>query len=333
MMNAGIVIVFLGVLLTVACAAFAFRASAMGPRRHMQRRLDALHRRFVLGVPGGGPGPTADNSVRRAEQSSGVAMLDRIAKRFLPRQSMLKNRLAQTGHNISIGTYVLVNVVLTLGVALTAFAVFGLPLMLAGLIAVTIGIGTPHFLIGRMADNHLKKFTGIFPDAIDLIVRGLKSGLPVTESIAAVGHEMADPVGKEFRLIADNIKFGMPLEEALWETAKRLDTQEFKFFIISLSVQRETGGNLGETLTNLSDILRRRRQMHMKIKAMSSEARASAYILGSLPFIMFGIIFTLNPEYEMDLFTDPRGRVILGAGLVTIFLGIGVMAKMVKFEI
>ncbi len=112
-----------------------------------------------------------------------------------------------------------------------------------------------------------------------------------------------------------------------------LDTPEFKFFVVSLSIQRETGGNLAETLANLSDILRRRRQMRLKIKAMSSEARASAMILGSLPFLMFGVIYLLNPDYESTLFVDPRGRMMLAAGLAMMALGIAVMRKMVRFEV
>ena len=332
-MSTGIMIVFFGVLATLGCLGLALRGSVLGPRRHIRRRLDAVSRRFAGGAPGGSGATGAVNSVRREEQASRMPVLDRIAKRFLPRQSLLRARLARTGRNIPIGTYVFVNVIMTLAVALVAFVVVGLPLFLTAVIAITIGIGVPHFGIGRLAGNRVKRFSAIFPDAIDLIVRGLKSGLPVAESINAVGAEMADPVGHEFRLVSDNIKFGMPLEDALWDVSVRLDMQEFKFFIISMSVQRETGGNLGETLSNLSEILRRRRQMSLKVKAMSSEARASAYILGSLPFIMFGIIFMLNPGYEMELFTDPRGRMMLGAGLVTMLLGIAVMAKMVKFEI
>ena len=329
-MSSEILVVFFGVLATLGCLGLALRGSVLGPRRHIRRRLDSINRRFTGGAM---DGTGAVNSVRREEKVSLIPALDRIAKRFLPRQSMLKDRLARTGRNIPIGTYVFINVFVTLAVGVVAFVVAALPLFLAALIAITIGIGLPHFVIGRLAGNRMKKFIAIFPDAIDLIVRGLKSGLPVAESINAVGAEMADPVGHEFRLVSDNIKFGMPLEEALWDVSKRLDSQEFKFFIISLSVQRETGGNLGETLGNLSEILRRRRQMSLKIKAMSSEARASAYILGSLPFIMFGIIFMLNPGYETELFTDPRGRVMLGAGLLTMLMGIVVMAKMVKFEI
>ena len=120
----------------------------------------------------------------------------------------------------------------------------------------------------------------------------------------------------------------------MWDTAQRIDTPEFKFFIISISVQRETGGNLAETLDNLVDILRRRRQMKLKIKAMSSEARASAYIIGSLPFAMFGILLLINPGYAMELFHDPRGLIMVAVGLTSMpGHGVLVMAKMVRFEI
>ena len=332
-MSTEILVVFFGVLLVLGCLGLALRGSVLGPQRHIRRRLESVHRRLAGEAPGGTRGTGAVNSVRREEKASSMPVLDRLAKRFLPRQSLLRARLARTGRNIPIGTYVFVNVIMTLAIALVAFVVAGLPPFLAALIGIIIGIGIPHFVIGRLAGNRMKRFTAIFPDAIDLIVRGLRSGLPVAESITAVGAEMADPVGHEFRLVSDNIKFGMPLEEALWDVSVRLDTQEFKFFIISLSVQRETGGNLGETLANLSEILRRRRQMSLKVTSMSSEARASAYILGSLPFIMLGFIFKLKPAYEMELFTDPRGRMMLGAGLITMLVGIAVMAKMVKFEI
>ena len=184
-----------------------------------------------------------------------------------------------------------------------------------------------------MIARRLAKFVANFPEAIDLIVRGLKSGLPVTESMKVVGQELPDPVGVEFRRIADNLKFGKTLDEALWTAGRRLDVAEFKFFVISLSIQQETGGNLTETLDNLSDILRKRRQMRLKVKAMSSEARASAMIIGALPFIMFGIIFLLNRDYIMTLFIDPRGVMMVGFVITLMMLGFFVMYKMVRFEI
>jgi tight adherence protein B len=165
------------------------------------------------------------------------------------------------------------------------------------------------------------------------MVRGLRSGLPITESIRAAGVEISDPVGTELQSVTDSVRLGAKLEEALWDCSRRLDIQEFNFFTVALAIQSETGGNLAETLANLSEVLRRRRQLKMKIKALSSEAKASAYIIGSLPFIMALLIYLTNPTYIADLWTDPRGIFLVFIGLVSFALGIGVMYKMVKFEI
>jgi tight adherence protein B len=140
-------------------------------------------------------------------------------------------------------------------------------------------------------------------------------------------------VGVEFREVSDQIKFGKTMTDALWTVAPRIDTAEFRFFIISLSIQQETGGNLAETLENLAAVLRRRKQLKLKIKALSSEAKASAYIIGSLPFIMFGILLMMNYGYASQLYLDPRGIILVGCGLLSYAIGIAVMAKMVRFDI
>lgn len=143
---------------------------------------------------------------------------------------------------------------------------------------------------------------------------------------------MPDPIGPEFQKIADGMRVGQTPDQALWEAARRLDTPEFKFFVISLSIQRETGGNLIETLTNLSDVLRKRKQLKLKVKALSGEARASAIIIGSLPFAMFGVIRVMTPGYTAMLFADSRGLTMTAVGLIMMLLGWFVMAKMINFE-
>jgi tight adherence protein B len=246
---------------------------------------------------------------------------------------VLRDRLARTGYNLTIGTYLMICGGLVPIVFAAAALGFGLKAPLAALVALAAGLGLPHIGVGVVAGRYRGRFLAVLPDAIDLMVRGLKSGLPVTESIGAVAREMQQPLAGEFRRVTDGVRFGRGLEEVLWEAARRLDIPEFNFFVISLSIQRETGGNLAETLANLSDILRRRRQMRQKIKAMSSEAKASAYILGSLPFAMFGIVYCVNPGYASVLFTDPRGLVMLGGGLVSLGIAIVVIVKMIRFEI
>ena len=272
-------------------------------------------------------------SLRRDATSGRMRLLDALAHRILPRPQALRDRLTRTGRKITLGQYALA----CFGVAFVETAVrpvfLPLPPTAAFLIAVVVGLGIPHFVVSQMIARRLRRFTAQFPDAIDLIVRGLKSGLPTTESIRVVGNEFGEPIGIEFQRISDQVRFGQTLDESLWDAAKRLDTQEFRFFCISLSVQRETGGNLAETLENLSDILRKRRQMKLKIRAMSSEAKASAMILGSLPFVMFALIYLVNKEYVMQLFSDPRGMILVGLGLGSLALGVFSMMRMARFEI
>jgi tight adherence protein B len=177
------------------------------------------------------------------------------------------------------------------------------------------------------------KFTAKFPDAIELLVRGLRSGLPVTETLGVVAQEVPGPVGEEFKLVIERIKIGRTMEDALQETADRLNTPEFSFFVITLAIQRETGGNLAETLSNLADVLRKRAQMKLKIRSMSSESKASAYIVGSLPFIVFAMIWWINPEYLGGFFTDDRLIVTGLGGLTWMSIGAFIMMKMVSFEI
>jgi tight adherence protein B len=179
----------------------------------------------------------------------------------------------------------------------------------------------------------MRKFTMLLPDALELIVRGIRSGLPASEALRTIADEIEDPIGSEFREVTDQMKIGVSLDEAMWAAAKKLDIPEFNFLVISLSIQQETGGNLAEILEKLADMVRRREQMRLKVRAMSSEARASAMIIGSLPFIMGGVISFVNPTYISSLFTDPRGWVMSGVGLTSMLIGMLVMSKMVKFEI
>src|SRR5205823_4780014 len=176
-------------------------------------------------------------------------------------------------------------------------------------------------------------FINLFPDAIDLMVRALRSGLPISEAIIMASHEIGDPIGSEFRTIESGMRLGRDLESLLWDIGKRIDAPELRFFIIALSVQRETGGNLAETLNNLSDVLRRRRAMRAKARAMASEARASTAILGSLPVAVTLILLFTSPTYITPMFSDVRGLVMIGVALGMLLSGIGVMVKMARFEI
>lgn len=272
-------------------------------------------------------------NVRRATADSSIAAFDYLIKRFLPNPQRMRMRLTKTGRTITLGQYLMFCFGAAAVVGLLFKLVLGLPVFVCVLAGIALGLMIPHIVTGTMAKRRQDKFMRTLPEALDLICRGLKSGLPVTESIRVVGQEIPDPIGFEFRGIADAVKFGKPMIEALWAIEPRIDIQEFRFFITALAIQQETGGNLAETLENLAAILRRRKQMKLKIKALSSEAKASAYIIGSLPFIMFGIILTMNYDYGSQLYKDPRGIMLIGAGFVSYAIGIAVMWKMVRFDI
>ena len=296
-------------------------------RRRFERRLrDAC---------GGAGDPEAGGvaQIRRETTNSAIPTFDRLIRRWLPHPDKLRRRIEQSGLAITVGSYVLINLVLALATVGLLRGAMDLTWALASPLGVVLGAGLPLLVVGISARSRIKRFVKLFPEAIDLIVRGLKSGLPVAESIAIVGQEMSDPVGIEFRQIADAMRIGRTLEEALWTAARRLPLAEFKFFVIALSVQRETGGDLTATLENLSDILRRRQQMRLKIRALSSEAKASALIIGALPFVIFAILTMLNPAYVMVLVDDPRGHIMLAVGFIWLAIGAAVMAKMVRFEI
>ena len=241
-------------------------------------------------------------------------------------------RLHRTGKGWTLQQYLYASLGLGLAIAVIVYLKSGAALLSLGA-GVVIGGGLPHMVVNFFVKKRVNNFTTKFPDAIELLVRGLRSGLPVTETLGVVATEVPGPVGQEFKMITDRIKVGKTMEDALQDTANRLDMPEFNFFCITLAIQRETGGNLAETLSNLSDVLRKRAQMKLKIRAMSSESKASAYIVGSLPFMVFIMIWFVNPKYIGGFFTEDRLIVAGLGGMVWMSLGAFIMAKMVSFEI
>jgi tight adherence protein B len=296
-------------------------------RRRRIKRVQSHGRRTSTSMT-----PEQAISIRRKTSDSSIPFFDFLIKRGLPRPEVLRNRLAATGSKITLGTYLAICIGLFAIITMAGVIVTVIPNVAAPLLGLFAGLGLPHMVVGFLGKRRRAKFIGHFPEAIDLMVRGLKSGLPINESLKVAGEEIADPVGLELRQITDQVRIGTKVEKALDEAGKRLDIQEFNFMNVAMSIQSETGGNLAETLGNLSDVLRKRRQLKLKIRALSSEAKASAYIIGSLPFIMTGIIYMTNQSYLMLLYTDPRGNLAVIGGLLWFAIGAFVMWKMVRFE-
>ncbi|HEX8622824.1 MAG TPA: type II secretion system F family protein [Allosphingosinicella sp.] len=314
-----------GALLVLALTAFAFGGPSASKAQN--RRLESVRERHSKSLE-----IAAQAQMKRILQRRNQTKMDGLAQRLIPNPALLRQRLQQTGRTWSLAQYGLATLGLVVVVS-TILIVKGLPLLLAVLIGLFIGVGLPHFVVGKLIKRRVAKFTARFPDAIDLMVRGLRSGLPISETLGVVADEIPGPIGDEFRTVSDKMKIGRSMEAALQETADRLGTPEFQFFVITLAIQRETGGNLAETLANLSDVLRKRAQMKLKIKAMSSESKASAWIVGSLPFIVFILIWFINGKYMQTFFVDERLMIAGGGGLVWMGIGVFIMAKMVDFEI
>jgi tight adherence protein B len=296
------------------------------PGKSLKRRMELIRERHGDVIAG-----NAQAQIRKlfAQRSSKI---EGMASTLIPKPALLRKRLEMTGKEISLGKYAMICLgIVTLVTVALKFR--GAPFLLSLLLGIFVGVGGPHFVIGKMIKRRINKFNNNFPDAIELMVRGLRSGLPITETLGIVASEIGGPVGIEFRMVADKMKIGRTMEAALQDTADRLGTAEFQFFVITLAIQRETGGNLAETLSNLADVLRKRAQMKLKIRAMSSESKASAYIVGSLPFVVFTLVWMINPHYMHTFFTDQRLMVAGIGGMVWMGIGAAIMAKMVNFEI
>lgn len=265
-------------------------------------------------------------SLRRAHPQSGATSSRSFGE-------WLYYRLEFGGVALTVKKYVIYNLVLFLVVSLVVLVFVTPSILLAVLTGFALGTGLPHLYVGSCIKRRKKKFIKLFPDALDLIVRGLRAGLPAAKSMQSVAAEVPEPVSSVFREITEQIMLGVTMEKALADMAKRLGMTEFDFFVTSITLQRETGGNLTEILSNLSEVLRQRMMMRLKIKALSSEARASAIIVGSLPFLVFGAVSVMSPDYMRPLFEDSRGNVALIGSFASLGLGIFIMIRMAKFEI
>jgi tight adherence protein B len=312
-----------GALTAVGMLALALSGPSTG--KAQGRRLSGIKERHGEGTTG------FESQMRKAIASRPTANSASL-QRLIPNRAALEARLKMTGKNWNASKYMsLTGGILAVIAALLMLK--GAPIYLAVMLGAAMGLAIPHFLVGMQINKRRNNFVVKFPEAIELMVRGLRSGLPIAETLGIVGSEIPGAVGEEFRSISDKIKIGRTMDEALAEAGERMGMPEFDFFGITIAIQRETGGNLAETLSNLADVLRKRAQMKLKIKAMSSESKASAYIIGALPFIVFGLVWMMNPVYLGGFFSDQRLMIAGVGGMVWMSIGAFIMAKMINFEI
>lgn len=240
-------------------------------------------------------------------------------------------KLKQAGLELSLRTFVIISVAMGLIGALLAFVLGGNILIVLG-VGIAMGLGLPRWVVNMKAKARMKKFALAFPDAVDVLVRGIKTGLPVHDCFKVIARESPEPLAGEFRLLVEGMGVGLTLADALDKMYTRMPTPELKFFAIVIAIQQKSGGNLAEALSNLTSVLRARRMMGEKIKAMSSEAVASAAIIGSLPPAVMIMVTLTSPSYMMLLFTDVRGHVMLLGAVMWMATGVFVMKRMINFK-
>jgi tight adherence protein B len=310
---------------------FGIYAAVTAPQARLKRRISS-----VVGDPL--PAMVLPGSGRKDANAAGKRkkqIQDRLKHAEEARQkrrgSRLRESLVFAGLKISPQRFLLLAVlggVVLMGVAFY----FGVPPILLPAVGLVAFLGIPKFILNYLIKKRLKKFIAAFPDAIDIIVRGVRSGLTVGECLTIIAQESPDPVGPEFRLVNEAIKLGQPMADALQRMSDRLPSPEFRYFTIVLGTQQTTGGNLAETLAKLSDVLRQRKKMKDKVQAMSSEAKASAGIIGSLPLFVMAALSFLATDYVALLFTTQTGNFLLAISVVIMGTGVLVMRKMINFD-
>ena len=305
-------------------AAYAF----FGGSDATQKRIAALSQNKLVGT--GGKMSADANQQRRKNVQALLNDLEKQQAEQKQRPS-LRRRIEQAGLQITPRNYWLLCAILAL-ITCAICMVTGQQIIATVLASFAVGFGFPRWALTFLRNRRLKKFTFEFANAIETIVRSIKSGLPTTEALKIVAREAPAPVGPEFMTLCEGLKIGVTLEQGLKRMLERMPTQEVSFFAIVMTIQQKSGGNLSEALGNLAGVLRDRKRLQGKIKAMSSEAKASAMIIGSLPPAVMTLVYMSTPQYIDALFTERLGNLMLAGCVTWMALGIFVMSKMISFK-
>lgn len=273
-----------------------------------------------------------DIAKKRKSIQEDLKALEKRQQENSKKNMSLKSRLAQAGLKTTTSQFHIYSGIVG-AVALIFTIISGKPLLIAAGVAFVLGFGLPRWVLGFLIKRRKNKFLDELPNALDVMVRSIKSGLPMNDAIRLIAAEGQEPVKGEFRKVVEAQAVGLSIPDACARMYQNFPLQELNFFSIVIAIQSQAGGNLSEALANLSKVLRERRKMKQKVAAVSMEAKSSAAIIGSLPFIVAILVYLTSPDYLAILFTDPRGNVILGASAVWMGLGILIMRNMINFDI
>ncbi len=272
-----------------------------------------------------------DQGSRRKQIEDSLGKIEERQKQKKKKTKSLPARLIQADWSMKTQTFIIISIILAVVAGGLPFILGLNPLFCLGL-AVGVGFGIPRFILNWSIGRRQKKFTMHFADAMDIIVRGVRTGLPLGDCLKIIAHESPDPLGTEFRRVVEGEGLGIPIEVCLEQMYERMPISEVNFFSTVLNIQKTTGGNLGESLANLAGVLRGRKLLREKIKALSAEAKMSAIIIGALPIVVMLLVTLASPEYMSELYTTPTGHrnMMIGAGMMV--LGTLMMRKMINFK-
>ena len=245
-------------------------------------------------------------------------------------RTRLNTELLATGNRIGLLHLALAGFIAAAALLLFSLLLLGITPEKAAVLCGAAALATPVFLLRHSQRRYQNRFLDLFPDALDLIGRAVKAGLPVLDAMEVATQAIPAPVGSEFRRTLDEVRIGAEITTALRHAAERVRVPEFRFYVVGIGLQNRTGGSLTDTLANLSHVIRRRKELRLKIRAFTAESKMSVMVLSALPFIAGGLQLLINYDLMVTLFTDPRGRFMVGLALASLLSGTAVMAYMIK---
>ncbi|MEA1938495.1 MAG: type II secretion system F family protein [Pseudomonadota bacterium] len=326
------VLIVLIVLILPLAAATPWAVRFYTQRKHARTRLSRFVHPAIISTLGTGETRAQRMAdMRRRQIQSNLRFIDKSKKSQKSAYGQIRTMLMRAGLSMSLRQFWILSLLAGLFVS-ALFLAMDIPTPVLIPIYALGALVLPKLVLGFMAKRRIKAFNEYFADAIDVMVRGMRSGLPVGECFNIIARESPDPVGAEFRKITDEVRLGLTLEEAVVRALERVPTAEMKFFSIVLAIQQQTGGNLADILGNISSVLRGRAHLRDKIKALSSEARASAMIIGALPFVVMCAMYLINPGYIGQLFTTQIGNMLLIGGGLWMAIGVLVMKQMTNLR-
>lgn len=324
------------ILILIFVAVFIIAEFAISSWRSRYRGTSAVNKRLRM-IEGGLDREIVTSKLRKSQPlafAEGDGILNRIVKSI--QQSVVASGIAMPAHQIMLAMALgsaLVTVMVIIGAAFAGYAVnFGL-IQMAFVFGLCLGLGIPLIILSRMASKRRQKMQEQFPVSLDIFIRGLRSGHPVSSALDLLTKEMEDPIGSEFGLVMDEVAYGADLRDALQSMADRWGLEDIQMFVVSLSVQNETGGNLAEILSNLASVIRDRASMYMKVRALSSEGRMTALVLTALPIMTFVGLFLLNPEFYLDVAQDPIFVPGFIGLVVLYFIGFFTIRRMIDLKV